>query len=61
MLVYDQQGQGLGGCYGAGKEPFEVAEVELTRPLESMLLAASAAARGHDDFEAPAAHRRLVL
>lgn len=60
VLVYDARGNGLGGCYAVGKEDFEVAELELTRPLGKKPLPASGAARGHDDFERPAGKRPVI-
>jgi hypothetical protein len=60
VLVYDAQGSGLGGCYAVGKEEFEVAEVELTRPLSKQPLQATSAARGHDDFVRKANPRVVI-
>jgi len=60
VLIYDGQGNGLGGCYAVGKEVFEVAELELTRPLGKQPLAATGAARGHDEFVRPASPRVVI-
>lgn len=61
VLIFDAQFRGLGGSYQVGKEPFDVAEAEVTRPLPPKPARASAkASSAVDDFEAPAA-RKLTL
>ena len=60
VLVYDEQGRGLGGCYGLGREPFDVAELEATVPLPRTPQPVRAEASGHDDFE-PSKRPKVVL
>ena len=61
VLIFDAQFRGLGGSYQVGKEPFDVAEVEVTKPLPPKAARPTANAKSAvDDFEAPAA-RKLTL
>lgn len=60
VLVYDDQGHGLGGCYGVGRADFELAEEEARLPLPRTPRPAAAEASGHDDFQ-PGRRPRVVL
>jgi hypothetical protein len=54
VLIYDAAFNGLGGSYQVGKEPFDVAELEATRPIGKVPLAATSKGKSAvDDFEAP--------
>ena len=50
VLVYDDQGRGLGGNYDVGHTDFELAEVEPTLPLHGTPIAARGTTSGNDDF-----------
>ncbi len=61
VLIYDAAFQGLGGSALVGKEPFDVAEVEVTRPLPAKPAPALGKAQSAaDDFEAPAARKFTI-
>lgn len=61
VLIYDAAFQGLGGSYQVGQEPFDVAEVELTRSLAAKPAPATGKAQSAaDDFEAPAARKFTI-
>jgi hypothetical protein len=61
VLIFDAAFHGIGGSYQVGKEPFDVAEEEITRPLPAKPAKASGkASSAVDDFEAPSA-RKLTL
>jgi hypothetical protein len=61
VLIFDSAFRGLGGSYQVGKEPFDVAEVEVSKPLPAKPARATGkASSAVDDFEAPST-RKLTL
>lgn len=55
VLVYDERSNGLGGSYHLGKEPFDVAEPEVTLPLSAKPAPATGKRAPVDGFESRAA------